>query len=821
MKTDITILFAIVFFSTNVLSQSTIFDYGQNGNIISKSIGTDSIKFVDKNNINQQLGTSWQSAYLTLQAPLEYAETCLLIKEIWVADGIYSTGDDNDLYNTLKIRNNLRVYGGFQGNEDFKWERNSSLYESILSGDLGNGDSVYHVVTFENVDSTTLLDGFIIEGGRATGINNESYGGGIIIDGSIGNTSNPVLRNNTIRNNRSTAGGAGIYVNGNLAGNANPRIDSCTFKNNVTDGIGGAILNNGFQGNASPNILASYFILNKASQGAGIYNNGFSGVSNPILINNCFHYNQATTNGGSIFNNGRNGGESSPEIIGNQFAFGKASNGNAIFNDGISGSSIAKLYHNTFYNDSNTSNTSMIFNQSASPIITNSILWGTNNPLDDDPNSSSNVSYSTVQGGFSGTSIYDQDPLFVSTMAPIYIGILNEESPTFDRPVGDQSSCFISGVGTDVPYAIHTFELDMSDTVTSTVVSFSALSEDSYLALYENNFDPLNPCDNIITSNDDGGIDFLSEIEVLLQSGIEYFLVVSTYNNNGDDFGEYQVEMTTNANIVGAFDLRLSPCSYAINAGLELNLDIDSLDFYGTERPFENSLPDIGAYEFPGDDPFGPNNSIAFVSKGGKGFEDGSSWNNAISEVYLINDFENPCGGEIDTFWVAEGVYLPNDSLGRSSSFSFRDSIYVFGGFKGDETELSQRDIENFHTRLSGNIGDSQDSLDNVYQVIVITDKSNVNIDGFLVSDGHNDNVNSMDKIGAAIFIENSSVSLKNVTLTHNYGEDVGGIIALQGNNGQLYINSLKVVDNYGNPVKMIISNNAQLNVQGENEIHK
>ncbi len=74
------------------------------------------------------------------------------------------------------MKNNLAIYGGFNGTETSLNDRNPVTNVSILSGDIegaGNADNSYNVVKNLNngLNSTAIPDGFTITGGNANGGN--------------------------------------------------------------------------------------------------------------------------------------------------------------------------------------------------------------------------------------------------------------------------------------------------------------------------------------------------------------------------------------------------------------------------------------------------------------------------------------------------------------------------------------------------------------------------------------------------------------------------------------------------------------------------
>lgn len=134
------------------------------------------------------LGDSWTDAYTSLHDALDEARV-LCSSEIWVAKGsgvdyvpLYTpTGDlTPNRERTYFVDFEVQIYGGFIGGESTRSQRDPYLNKTVLSGDRGvvgdMDDNVYHVVTFKDVSSATIIDGFTIEKGNAFGGVN---GGGI------------------------------------------------------------------------------------------------------------------------------------------------------------------------------------------------------------------------------------------------------------------------------------------------------------------------------------------------------------------------------------------------------------------------------------------------------------------------------------------------------------------------------------------------------------------------------------------------------------------------------------------------------------------
>lgn len=125
---------------------------------------------------------------------------------------------------------------------------------------------------------------------------------------------------------------------------------------------------------------------------------------------------------------------------------------------------------------------------------------------------------------------------------------------------------------------------------------------------------------------------------------------------------------------------------------------------------------------------------------------DGLAWSTAFRTL----DEALAAAQPQDQVWVAAGTYRPRqrtDPLDpRSATFAMQD-VYVFGGFAGGETSLSQRAGLFRQTILEGDLGASGDASDDAQHVI--TAQRFVSIDGFVVQ--HGNARNAPDPQGAGL----------------------------------------------------------------------
>ena len=162
----------------------------------------------------------------------------------------------------------------------------------------------------------------------------------------------------------------------------------------INDG-GGIGLDNA----SSPMIINCKIISNDGINGGGLFaTNG----SNPMIINSIFRNNQATF-GGATYHLGSNPVYKNVLISGNKATGGAMYNNEA--NPIVTNATIA----------GNGGLNGAIFNSSSTPVIKNSILWGNATPFND---VQSIISYSIVEGGYSGVGNLNLNPQFVNLFPP-------------------------------------------------------------------------------------------------------------------------------------------------------------------------------------------------------------------------------------------------------------------------------------------------------------------------------------------------------------------------------------------------------------------
>ncbi len=246
--------------------------------ILCAAIAQNTVLYVDDSASPGGNGSSWDTAFSSLQSALE-AASAADGAEIRVAQGVYRPGLGADMQAggdarlaSFKLLDNTTMLGGFfglgsldpiQGEPD---DRDPARFKSILSGDLaGNDDdtdppafddNAYHVIESWNNNETSIVDGFVIRDGYANRPfeqgwwperRDDSGAGAVLV------SSDAVFRNCVFTDNHAEANawvwvalsgpfvgveaGAGAML---ISGGA-PTIEDCVFESNSASRLGGAV----------------------------------------------------------------------------------------------------------------------------------------------------------------------------------------------------------------------------------------------------------------------------------------------------------------------------------------------------------------------------------------------------------------------------------------------------------------------------------------------------------------------------------------------------------------------------------------------------
>ncbi|MBO0930265.1 hypothetical protein [Fibrella aquatilis] len=275
--------------------------------------------YVNASAVGRATGLSWIDAFPSLQTALTYGCTTDLT-EIWVAGGTYrpttTTGPASRTI-SFSMREGLAIIGSFAGWESSLGERvltyNNGMVNptSILSGDIGAGnsntDNSYHVIfNGSPLSNSAVLDGFRITGGNANAASGLDQNGAGMYNAD---KASPVLRNCLFNTNQAAGQGGGM-LNLTLS---SPILTACVFQSNTAiSGEGGAICN---QNGSNLRLTNCAFINNAAFYGGAIMN-----FNNTTTGTNCSFLGNTAPSGAAIYSNG--GGNSRTNNLTNCIIWG-------------------------------------------------------------------------------------------------------------------------------------------------------------------------------------------------------------------------------------------------------------------------------------------------------------------------------------------------------------------------------------------------------------------------------------------------------------------------------------------------------------------
>ncbi|WP_411846236.1 right-handed parallel beta-helix repeat-containing protein [Roseibacillus persicicus] len=265
----------------------------------------------------------------------------------------------------------------------------------------------------------------------------------------------------------------------------------------------------------------------------------------------------------------------------------------------------------------------------------------------------------------------------------------------------------------------------------------------------------------------------------------------------------------SSAPIIGG-DYRLQLGTPLMDQGTEADVTATT-DLSG--RPRIRRYPDIGAYEA---------NLIFYVKETASGDGSGRNWANAADQLseLMCGDItflttENVSRlvlfGDGDEIRVAAGTFTPIGGCTleapplhvdgrRYDSFALRSGTRILGGFNGLVESLTDRDLTQNETILSGEILLSNTTDDNSISVVETDHRESSDfveclLDGFVIQDGNAripfaGTPNSFAGRGGGLFInEGHKVKVQNCLFRDNNGHDGSGAVYLDFESSALFEN--------------------------------
>ncbi|MBX3394978.1 MAG: hypothetical protein KF841_06385 [Phycisphaerae bacterium] len=169
--------------------------------------------------------------------------------------------------------------------------------------------------------------------------------------------------------------------------------------------------------------------------------------------------------------------------------------------------------------------------------------------------------------------------------------------------------------------------------------------------------------------------------------------------------------------------------------------------------------------------------SRLYVNQAAAGTGDGTTWNNAITDLQDAIGLAARARGAVTEIWVAEGVYRPDRGSGdRYATFRAINGVAIYGGFGGGELTLEERDTAAHPTIMSGDIGSEFDIEDNSYHVLIASDRDQTAvIDGFSIVGGNADGPYWPLNAGGGLLSQCSAMVVRDCRITENFSSLIGG----------------------------------------------
>jgi hypothetical protein len=709
-------------------------------------------------------GSSWAAATASVQAAID-ATAAQGGGEVWVAAGRY---DEERPGGSLAMASGVDLYGGFTGTETAREQRDWAANETIIDGARANaGQRAARVVLGAD---NARLDGFTIRGGRG------ESGAGMTNDGV-----SPTVVNCTFLNNQATTYGGGVLNTGGAA----PTFENCFFRFN-TAGLGGGGAANQV---SSPVFTDADFRNNTSNLDGGALHNADG--ANVQVEGGLFRENTSISEGGAVYNGAdstlrlfgailrentagtRGGGVSNQEgadvLLANCLI---AKNTAEVHGGGVNNTSVSPtIIGCTIADNFAEFRGAGVYNAvSSQPVILNSIIWGNiGEPIGNTGNSRPLADFSNIEGG---DGSIEADPLFVDPASNNYK--LAAGSPSIDTGL-DTSAAQFGGVTSDFEGDARGFDGDGLGAGETGDGSDFDMGYDEFTGAANTGIDPEGEFEGEEPEGEEGEGEGLAEGE---GEGTIEGEGEGTAEGSDEGEGEGSAEGTEEGEGVDEGEgegVDEGEGEGATDGEGEGEGDADGED----EGEGEGDADGEGEEDGEGE----PVQTVVFVNKSNaSGVQDGRSW--ATGYLELRTALQTARFNNIDEVWVAAGVY--DEVRTNDGTLELRDGIALYGGFRGTETALAQRDWVVNTTVIDGSKADQGSPAERVLE-----SAPGARLDGFLVQGGRGIS-------GAGMIIFEDAMTVANCTFTDNEATDFGGALFILGDAAPEIINCLFISNSSG-----------------------
>ncbi|MFN6943458.1 MAG: right-handed parallel beta-helix repeat-containing protein [Cytophagaceae bacterium] len=165
---------------------------------------------------------------------------------------------------------------------------------------------------------------------------------------------------------------------------------------------------------------------------------------------------------------------------------------------------------------------------------------------------------------------------------------------------------------------------------------------------------------------------------------------------------------------------------------------------------------------------------IIYVDADQTNTPDGISWSTAFTDLQSAINFAD----EGDQIWIKSGSYSPGTE--RTATYEITKAIKIYGGFAGTEVSPEERNLELNKTLLDGEIGDPENSEDNIYHLLTTNETIDyLFIDGLVFQNAFTNESEEEEEenTGGAIKSKADSLIIENCEFINNQAQFSGGAI--------------------------------------------
>jgi hypothetical protein len=189
----------------------------------------------------------------------------------------------------------------------------------------------------------------------------------------------------------------------------------------------------------------------------------------------------------------------------------------------------------------------------------------------------------------------------------------------------------------------------------------------------------------------------------------------------------------------------------------------------GIRSDFASEITDVNAWSPP----------VIYVDRNATGRNTGMRWQDAYPDLQkALDKAGNGCGSSI---WVAAGPYIPGPSV--SSTFQLVAGVPVYGHFAGNETSLSQRNLNNPANETILITRDSNSNITNIVTAASNLSQNNI-LDGFTITGLYTHGVK----------IEDANLTVNNCLID---GSSSSGSYGIYANDSNFTIANCVIRNNY------------------------